>query len=257
MRLLAYLNATLLSILSFSLIKYAPAQLEVCQSNCESSDRITGPTKMTETKSHPYKVARFPSVNAGFCKLGCQLFYVEVPKDTTCYRLCDYFYRYQVTTGYSDTIEEAKLECRDGCEIAIQICLPGYYCYSGDMLPCPIGTYREAVDDVSLVSLEATKECTLCPRGRYRSTEKGKSADDCNKCPIGKYIDVEGSTKISDCKRCPAGKNAENEGQGECVCITEDSCDFEWRGVTYFNGEVNPFGGIDFQRETVPFIGRH
>ena len=34
---------------------------------------------MEFTKPHPWKVAQFPSKNDGFCKLGCQLFYVEVP----------------------------------------------------------------------------------------------------------------------------------------------------------------------------------
>ena len=74
-------------------------QVELCQSNCQSSDRITGliskkkiqlfififhyylrkgPTKMTDTRPHPWKIALFPSTNGGFCKLGCQLFYVEV-----------------------------------------------------------------------------------------------------------------------------------------------------------------------------------
>ena len=149
------------------------AQLDVCQNNCVSADRIIGPTKMQYTEDHPYKVARFPSAADGFCKLGCQLFYVEVPKTSTCYRLCDYFYRYKITTNYSDIIEEAKLECQDGCEIALQVCLPGYYCNNGDMLPCPIGTYREPVVDVSIESLAKTRECTLCPAGRYRSTTKG------------------------------------------------------------------------------------
>ena len=37
-----------------------------------------GPTKMTDTRPHPWKIALFPSTNGGFCKLGCQLFYVEV-----------------------------------------------------------------------------------------------------------------------------------------------------------------------------------
>jgi hypothetical protein len=33
---------------------------------------------MTDTRPHPWKIALFPSTNGGFCKLGCQLFYVEV-----------------------------------------------------------------------------------------------------------------------------------------------------------------------------------
>ena len=145
----------------------------------------------------------------GFCKLGCQLFYAEVPKLTTCNRLCTYFYRYSITTNYSDIMEEAQLECKDGCDIALQICSPGlfhmdfsafvhcnlidriksihsiqflrsihlgYYCASGDMLPCPIGTFRGTVPDVSLESLARTQTCELCPVGRFRGTPKAKTA---------------------------------------------------------------------------------
>jgi len=169
-------------------------QIELCQSNCESSDRLVGPTKMLDTRSHPWKVAQFPSTNGGFCKLGCQLFYVEVPKNTTCKRLCNYFYRYKITSGYSDIAEEAKLECQDGCEIALQVCEAGYYCNQGEMLPCPPGKYREAVTDVSILALDKAHVCTDCPYGRYRPASKGKSPDECTKCPRGvlplEYSDV-------------------------------------------------------------------
>jgi selenocysteine lyase/cysteine desulfurase len=60
----------------------ADAQLSLCQSNCVSSDRLTGPTKMLETRQHPWAIAAFPTKQSGFCSLGCQLFYNEVPKDT-------------------------------------------------------------------------------------------------------------------------------------------------------------------------------
>jgi hypothetical protein len=30
-----------------------------------------------------------------------------------------------VTTGYSDIIEQAKQECRDGCDIALEVCQAG------------------------------------------------------------------------------------------------------------------------------------
>ncbi|RYY86823.1 hypothetical protein EON63_05115 [archaeon] len=49
------------------------------------------------------------------------------------------------------------------------------------LIPSPISYNREA------------EECTPCPYGRYRSTQKGKSADDCNKCPIGTYANVTGT----------------------------------------------------------------
>lgn len=226
------------------------AQLSLCQSNCASSDRLVGPTKMQDTRTHPWKVARFPSTNSGFCKLGCQIFYTEVPKNTTCKRLCGYFYRYKITDQYNDIAEEARLECEDGCDIALRICEAGYYCNTGVKLPCPGGTYREAVTDVSVLALEAAASCTNCPYGRYRSTEKGKSADDCSLCPRGTYANVTGSVKQSDCQRCPAGQNAEEEGMRLCKCITSDSCNLTLAGEDYY---VN---GVDYYRETVPFIGR-
>eukprot|EP01036_Dinobryon_divergens_P028591 gene28591-37559_t len=209
---------------------------------------------MTNTHPHPWKIALFPSTNGGFCKLGCQLFYIEVPKNTTCKRLCNYFYRYKITTGYSDIAEEAKLECQDGCEIALQVCEAGYYCSSGEMLPCPPGKYREPVTDVSLNALSKASECTLCPYGRYRPASKGMSPDDCTKCPRGKYANSQGLIQVSECQRCPAGKFAEDEGMRLCKCINEETCNFKEDGVTYFNETIN--NGLDFNRETVPFIGR-
>lgn len=62
----------------------AQAQLGLCLQNCKDADRLTGPTRMTATRDHPWKVAPFPAKNSGFCELGCQLFYTEVPKNTTC-----------------------------------------------------------------------------------------------------------------------------------------------------------------------------
>ncbi len=231
-------------------ISHLHGQLDLCQDNCVSSDRLVGPTKMEHTRPHPWKIAEFPTKNDGFCKLGCQIFYTEVPKLSTCHRLCDYFYRYKITNAYNDLAEEAKLECQDGCGIALQVCQAGYYCSTGNMLPCPAGTYREPVTDVSVLALEKSRSCTNCPYGRYRSATKGKSADDCAKCPIGKYANVTGSIVVSDCQRCPAGKNAEEEGMRLCKCITGDSCDLTVAGETYFKD------GVDFNRETVPYIGR-
>jgi len=225
-------------------------QLSVCQANCVSSDRLTGSTRMPDTLTHPWKVASFPASNGGFCKLGCQIFYTEVPKNTTCKRLCGYFYRYKITDNYNDLAEEAKLECQNGCDIALQICQAGYYCNTGIMLPCQPGTYREAVTDVSIVALKEAATCTPCPYGRYRSTQKGKSPDDCTKCPIGTYANVTGSITESDCQRCPAGQNAEEPGMRLCKCITEGSCDLTVNGDTFYKN------GVDYYRETVPFIGR-
>jgi hypothetical protein len=226
------------------------AQLDLCQGNCVDSDRLTGPTRMHNSRPHPFAITEFPTKQAGFCQLGCQLFYNEVPKNTTCKRLCDYFYRYKVTSGYNDLAEEAQLECQDGCDLALQICQAGYYCSTGVMLPCPAGTYREPVTDLSIVALELAGECTPCPFGRYRSANKGKSADECSKCPIGTYANVTGSVRVSDCQRCPAGQNAEEEGQRLCKCITDDSCDSVIDTLPVYSD------GVDYYRESIPFIGR-
>jgi hypothetical protein len=231
----------------------ARAQLDLCQSNCASSDRLIGPTKMLETRPHPWKIAEFPTKQQGFCALGCQLFYNEVPKNSTCKRLCNYFYRYKITVGYNDLAEEAKLECQDGCSIALQVCQAGYYCNTGNMLPCPPGTYREAVTDVSILALEKAAQCTKCPYGRYRSANKGKSADECSKCPKGTYADVTGSVVVSDCKRCPAGMTAEEEGMRNCICITEGSCN---EGLSVIDNIEVYSNGVDYYRESIPFIGR-
>lgn len=243
-----------IALLALFFIHFQPnfteAQLELCQENCESSDRLVGATRMITTLDHPWATASFPSSNGGFCKLGCQIFYSEVPKNSTCKRLCGYFYRYKVTENYNDLAEEAKLECQDGCEIALQVCQAGYYCNSGIMLACPPGTYREPVKDISIIALKQATACTPCPYGRYRSTEKGKSPDDCKKCPKGTYANITGSIKDSDCLRCPAGQVAEEEGMKLCKCITPGSCDMDLEGRQYFSN------GVEYFRETVPFIGR-
>ena len=119
-----YLLSFFFCLISFSLVY---GQLDLCQSNCVSSDRLVGSTRMPDTLTHPWAVAAFPTSNGGFCKLGCQIFYAEVPKNTTCHRLCEYFYRYNITVGYSDLIEEAKLECQNGCDIGLQVCQAGRF----------------------------------------------------------------------------------------------------------------------------------
>ncbi len=105
--------------------------LEICQANCISADRLVGPTKMRQTRDYPYDVAAFPSSSSAFCKLGCQMFFSEVPNNFTCKNSCEYAYRYQITTGYSDVANEAILECKDGCDIALLVCQQGFYCTSG------------------------------------------------------------------------------------------------------------------------------
>ena len=230
-------RTALLIIFIANLINYVSCQVTVCQANCESDRRIAGPTKMANTLPHPYKVDRFPTPRSEFCKMGCSMLYSDAPKNSTCIKLCNHMYRYNATIGYIDTMEQARLSCIDGCTIGLKVCEPGYFCYEGDMLPCGAGSYREPILDVSILELERTQECMLCPVGRYRRSNKGKSPDDCSKCPVGTYIDIEGSRSKADCKRCPAGKNAEENGMANCKCTTENradpkvnSCGFKNRG---------------------------
>lgn len=239
-----------LLVMLFFYIEQSTSQLDLCRSNCASADRLTGPTRMPETRDHPWHTARYPATNTGFCQLGCTIFFNEVPRNTTCKKLCGYFYRYKVTTGYSDLITEALLECQDGCDIGLQVCQAGFFCNNGQMLPCPAGTYREPVKNVSIVALEEAKECTKCPFGRYRSTIRGKKADDCNLCPVGYYVNAIGSTSINECVRTPAGLVSQSMGMRLPTCITPDSCNVTINGQIYFAD------GVDYYRETVPYIGR-
>lgn len=229
--------------------------LQLCLANCASGDRLTGSTRMRHTRDHPYKVARFPTVQMGFCQLGCQIFFSEGPKNTTCKNNCNYYYRIKTTTGYSDVIEEAKLECRDGCDIGLQVCQAGYYCTDGEMTLCPPGKFREAVKSLAFTALEETHQCIDCPSGRYRGATKGKSANDCSLCPIGKYVNTTGSVYSYQCERCPAGKTAAEEGSSVCVCITPGSCDLPIQ-LQGFDKQEFFKNDVDYFRETVPFIGR-
>lgn len=247
------------------------AQVSICQANCNSAERLTGPFQLLHTKQHPWKQTGFPTKLDGFCKLGCQLFYAEFPRNTTCKRMCDYYYRYQVTVGYNDLAEQAISECRDGCDIALQICQPGFYCpaepapSAGEMLPCAPGSYRLPVQGLGIVALKGVQQCTLCPPGRYRAEGRGKTPDDCAKCPIGKYANIPGSVLVSDCKRCPAGKVAEQAGMPACKCMTDNgqanSCDQGYYSsnnpdtTRYYLPDATGYF-VDFYRETSPYIGR-
>lgn len=263
----------ILCILFFICVCWKPEQitatspkldgLDLCQYNCGSSDRLTGPTRSKKTRDHPWDVKKYPTPNTDFCKLGCQIFFSELPNSTICQNNCGYYYRYHSTAGYSDSVEEARAECSDGCDIGIQVCQTGYYCANGLMTPCPAGKYREPVVNISVVSLDFAHQCTNCPFGRYRTRDKGKNADECSLCPIGKYANQTGLTDVAHCQRCPAGKVAEQEGMRLCIGITDrfpvaDSTNMEY--TQFENGEFkqeNYFqNDVDFYRETVPFIGR-
>jgi len=234
------------------------AQVNTCQDNCKSSDRLVGPFRMVNTRPHPWSQAVFPTNKFGFCQMGCQFFFTEFPVISTCKRLCDYIYRYQTTVSYSDLAETAISECRDGCDIALLVCQAGFYCTNGEMIPCPPGRYRESIPNLSILELNSATICKECPPGRYRPASKGKKPDDCVKCPLGKYAGVTGSVLVSDCKRCPAGKTSEEEGMEECKCINADSCALPITVPVDQTRTTRDYyaDGVDFARETIPFIGR-
>jgi hypothetical protein len=47
--------------------------------------------------------------------------------------------------------------CRDGCDIGLARCQPGYYCAGGNMTICPPGTWRDT-------SYDSVNVCYLCER---------------------------------------------------------------------------------------------
>jgi hypothetical protein len=197
----------------------------------------------------------YPNPYTAFCEIGCSIFY-SLPNDKPveliqCTDRCDELYRYNISVGYNDLAEVARLECRDGCQIALKRCQPGYYCsqvkviesaeiikvesniddeqvesniddeilhYEGGFMEhCPAGMYR----DVDYDSVEA---CIPCPPGRFRETIKGRNLESCSKCPAGTYNRLNGSSTILDCLRCPAGTFTNQPGSEFCICITPDAC---------------------------------
>jgi hypothetical protein len=200
---------------------------------------------------------------AQFCNAGCAYFFSEkVTSDrptslSNCTAKCDHTYRSSahITVGYSDLAQTARLECRDGCQIALKRCQPGYKCSQvamsldgsgnevytdGAMIICPPGTYRD-------VSYDQVEECVDCPPGRYREDEKGRYMESCSKCPVGKYVNKTGSANTLDCDRCPAGRFGPEPGLALCKCITEMSCEDPEEFPSPANAE---------RRETFPFEGR-
>jgi len=265
-----YLLRCLIPLLFFDL---ATATEKQCHYDCRQvSSRLVGPTRpyhdvdalgnpLRLTRPYPYHKASttegydFPR----FCELGCTYFYVSSgagmnpswPSDKStldrCMEQCDDTYRYNVTVGYNDLLETIRLECRDGCQIALIRCQPGYYClqaspapdkiYSGgDMLPCPAGTYRD-------VAYEQVSECVPCPPNHFREGIKGRSLSGCSKCPAN-TSSRQRSTSITDCVRCPAGKTS--TAGSSCKCITPQACD----------ENQLPFPADAEKRDSVPFIGR-
>lgn len=257
-----------------SLLVAAASTQEQCRIDCNSSPRPVGPTRpwdLNLSKPYPHHVAaqvdeegKYAFVE--FCNLGCNYFYVssgageDGDSDSNaatldrCMTQCDTNFRYNITVGYNDLIEIARLECRDGCQMALKRCQPGYYCEQvefsakndfalglsnkqlngGQMIPCPPGTYRQNT---------VVTQCVECPPNYYREDFKGKSLLDCTKCPSG-TSSKRGSTSIKDCVRCPAGKFS-IEG-GFCECITPMACDV--------NQLPDPADAE--KKDAVPYIGR-
>ena len=79
-------------------------------------------------------------------------------------------------------------------------CPGGYYCPSGKIIKCPVGTY----------STGGAVSCIACPSGSYSSTQ---GASTCIKCSAG-YYSLSGK---SSCSICPQGTYST---QGASSCIT-------------------------------------
>ncbi len=181
--------------------------------------RLVGPTARDPSivQPYPHALAPFPLESHEFCQLGCAFFFSEYPELGACGEQCDKYYETDTTVGASDLGEKARLECRDGCEIAALRCRPGFSCQNGKMLPCPPGTYRD-------VSYSDVQECVPYPVGTYRSLDKGRSKDSCIPCPSGTYLNSTASTSRSDCQHCPYGRHSGEKGAAVCTCISSIDC---------------------------------
>lgn len=193
--------------------------------------------------------------------------YVE-PTNTLqmCLDRCDYTYAYDITTGYNDAAEVARLECWDGCQMANLRCQAGFSCYLGMMTKCAPGTFRH--DDYDNV-----EQCFSCPPGRYREEPGGRDINSCSKCKVGRYVNTTGSDNAADCLRCPAGRFSPEAGLARCKCIFDstfpDECD-DKQGYsppnvatlsadeTYDGIRIVPetFHDLREDRDSVPFTGR-
>ena len=268
------LGSSITVLLAFCLSHSASATEDQCHVDCRSTpDRPVGPTRpwdaqdplqnpLSLTKPYPYHIGAddqysfdFPE----FCKLGCTYFFVSSDSNSVessmstlgrCLDQCDERYIYNSSTPpYNDLAEMARLECRDGCLMALKRCQPGYYCsqvtfndadggyIGGEMMPCPPGTYRD-------VSYDFVTQCTPCPPNYFREDIKGRSLSACSPCHAGTSAVNPGSTSIRDCVRCPAGTFSTEASF--CMCITPQACD----------AEQLPSPADAGKRDTVPFVGR-
>ena len=251
-RIFCSVVSALIIILGRSTLNTTLDGVDLCKFNCNSTLRLVGPTQPQHTRPHPWIKAPPKAKSPEFCRLGCQLFFTELPWTVECKNNCAWFYRFSGTDEYSDLAVKAQLECSDGCEIGYKVCQKGFYCSMERLIPCSAGHFRGAYGN------ETSSICKKCPYGTYRATTLGTNENDCTKCPIGKYLDALGSTMATDCKRCPAGKWSDVEGMRYCTCIDAASCDMPITTLTS-NGPVTTHyfnDSIDFYRETVPYIGR-
>jgi hypothetical protein len=202
-----YLFLWMLIISGYNYVVYG--QVEACQANCGMTPRLIGP-RHPATRPHPFAIASYPTASKKFCQLGCQYWFFNRPNNITCKASCGSEYRYKVTVGYSDVAEEARLECEDGCDIAVLLSQAGYYTVNGSMIPCGPGTFREAIQNITSINplllpfnsvasaitqsplLQSVLQCVDCPYGTYRSDSKGTSTASCINCPLGKYANQTG-----------------------------------------------------------------
>ena len=294
------LSSLLIIALFQRLTKVVTATEEQCHVDCSSSARSpTRPWQAIDTlqnqlhltRPYPFHIAA-ENTNVDideyslpeFCKLGCTYFFVsssdttnnddesQSSKTTTlgqCLDKCDDTYSYNSSTPpYNDLAQVARLECRDGCMLALIRCQPGYYCLQvsfsfadknehenandanenaddddnsphyqgGEMIPCQAGTYRD-------VSYDSVIKCIPCPSNYFREDTKGKSLSSCSPCPAGTSAEP-GSTSIQDCVRCPAGTFSTEASF--CMCITPQAC---------ADDPLPPPADAE-KRDTVPYIGR-
>ncbi len=57
-----------------------------------------------------------------------------------CILQCDDNFSYIITVEYSDLLEVARLECRDGCQMALMRCQPDITAFKYYLMPMPILT---------------------------------------------------------------------------------------------------------------------
>lgn len=239
--------------IGLDILLVASAQETACKGNCLSlSNRLVGPTEPPRhnVTFHPYfqaESANFTIHYPAFCQIGCTIFFNRAPEVQKCKVNCDTLYTYKVTVGYNDIYEKARMECRDGCGIAMLTCQAGYFCKDGHMEPCPRGTYRE-------VDAAFNDRCVSCPPGKYQNILGSPSIDLCTDCPAGTYADVYGSRAVTDCRRCPAGKYGNTPGMAECLCINPFSCDED--APTGWLKSTPWWDSYDISDATVPFQGR-